>query len=136
MIGQQRWRGRAAALALGVPALALVSGPAAASHTARRTGGALRPAALAAPTRGLQLAGITSQDLPIVLRVARTGRTLTRALAALDVRCTSGDELVIPDEFRRLPVSASGRFATKYSCRPAHRKTTPPSRPRASSAGG
>jgi hypothetical protein len=120
MIGQETWRGRAAALALGVLALALgSSGPAAASHTARPTGGALRPAALAAPRGPLQLAGITSQDLPIVLRFSRNGRALTRALTALHLRCTSGDELVIPDDFRRLPVSPTGRFATRYRLPPS-----------------
>jgi hypothetical protein len=73
MTTQRTSRRRTAALALGTLTLTLGFGTAATGHTASATtGGGLRPAALAAPRGPLQLAGITSQDLPIVLRFTAT----------------------------------------------------------------
>ena len=62
------------------------------------------------PVTGSGLGGFTSQDLPIVVKLSRDGHRIVHTGAALDLRCTSGDEFVIPDDYTSLRISGSGRF--------------------------
>src|SRR5690349_18314183 len=53
---------------------------------------------------GTVLGAMTSQQLPVVLKISPNGRTLRLASAALDLKCTSGDEVVLPGIFVRVPL--------------------------------
>jgi hypothetical protein len=71
------------------------------------------PAQLGAPQPFL--AGLTSQQQPVLLRFSADRRTLTRALTTLNVKCTSGSDFWLPDGFRNVPVSSLRRFRVSFS---------------------
>lgn len=64
----------------------------------------------AAPSRGIVLAGFTSQDLPSFFKVAGDGRTLTVGAIALGMTCTSGAQPIVPDSLARVPITPSGKL--------------------------
>ena len=59
---------------------------------------------------GSGLGGFTSQDLPIVVKLSRDGHRIVHAGAALDLKCTSGDEFIAPDDYTSRRISRSGAF--------------------------
>ena len=60
------------------------------------------------PASGKTLGGFTSQQLPIVLQVAKKDKRLDLVGTALNMTCTSGDQLVLPDGWAKLPLSKKG----------------------------
>ena len=61
------------------------------------------------------LAGVTSQEQPMLLRFSADGRVVTRALTTVNLRCTSGSDFWLPDSFGNVPVSSRRRFRASYS---------------------
>jgi hypothetical protein len=76
------------------------------------------PIAAASDATDVVLAGFTSQSFPSFAKISADGRTLEVGASALDMKCTSGIERVVPDEFARVPIRANGRVHTTF--------TTPP----------
>lgn len=58
--------------------------------------------------------GRTSQGMPVVVEMSANRRKIVRAVAVVELTCTSGSGIVIPDEYTRLPVSRSGRFSVRF----------------------
>ena len=56
------------------------------------------------------LAGFTSQQYPAFFKIADAGRTLTLGAIALNLSCTSGDQVSLGDAFVRLHISANGKI--------------------------
>jgi hypothetical protein len=73
--------------------------------------------ALAAGPRPF-LAGLTSQQQPVLLRLSADGRTVSRALTTLRLHCTSGATFFLPDEFINVHVSTLRRFRVTYALPP------------------
>jgi hypothetical protein len=112
----RRWR-HALCTSLTVAGVMAAVVPAAAARSQWRKG--LAQAAMARtgmtagstadPTAGKVLGGLTSQGWPVVMEVAKTGKRLAMVGAGLDMSCTSGYRFSIPDGWRRLPLSATGK---------------------------
>ena len=78
------------------------------------TAAAAAPAVAAGPQPFL--AGLTSQQQPVLLRLSADRRTVARALTTLRMHCTpSGDTFFMPDEFRNIRVSTLRRFRVTFS---------------------
>src|SRR3954447_10666907 len=56
------------------------------------------------------LAGLTSQQQPVLVRLSADGRTVARALTTLHLHCTSGATFYQPDGFANTHVSTLRRF--------------------------
>lgn len=54
-------------------------------------------------------AGLTSKGWPVLLRVSRDARRLTRAVAGIEYNCSAGGTFAIPDGWNGLPIRR-GRF--------------------------
>lgn len=76
-------------------------------------GAALQPAVVATTNGGPTLGGITSQGGPIVLRLTTKAKALQFAVAAMDLKCASGNEFATVDAFGRLPIKANGQVHAK-----------------------
>lgn len=77
--------------------------------------GATVPAGATAPEPGGVYGGITPQNWPVIVQVARDGRSITRAAIALDRTCTSGAQYVTPNRYGRLDVSPAGAFSYTFA---------------------
>jgi hypothetical protein len=81
-------------------------------------------AVLAAPAHAAPLrpdgsyGGDTKQDWPVVLQVAKHGRSIRAAHIALDRTCTSGDSFVSSDTYHDVNVSRSGAFSVSFGPEP------------------
>jgi hypothetical protein len=75
---------------------------------------AAEPETSASAGSGLVLGGVTRQDLPVVVELSRNGRKIKRAAAALDMDCSAGGGMIVPDDWRGVRVSKRGRFRTTY----------------------
>jgi hypothetical protein len=64
------------------------------------------------------LAGVTSQQQPVLLRLSADGHTVTRALTTLHLHCTSGVAFYLPDGFTSIHVSTLRHFRVTYSLPP------------------
>jgi hypothetical protein len=60
------------------------------------------------PAAGRLLGGFTSQSQPVVLAVAKKDKRLDVVATDLNMTCTSGDQLVIPDNWTKLPLTPKG----------------------------
>src|SRR4051795_4671742 len=61
------------------------------------------------------LAGLTSQQQPVLVRLSADGRTVARALTTLHLHCTSGATFYQPDGFANTHVSTLRRFRITYA---------------------
>jgi hypothetical protein len=64
------------------------------------------------------LPGLTSQQLPVLLRLSADGGTVSRALTTLRLHCTSGATFFQPDGFTNVHISTLRRFRVTYSLPP------------------
>jgi len=81
------------------------------------TSAAGAPPALAAGPQPF-LAGLTSQQLPVLVRLSADGRTVSRAITTLQLHCTSGATFFQPDAFTNVRVSTLRRFRVTFSLPP------------------
>jgi len=58
--------------------------------------------------------GLTSQGMPMFVEMNATRRQVVRTSAAIALNCTSGNSVVIPDRYTKLPVSRAGKFRVAY----------------------
>jgi hypothetical protein len=79
--------------------------------------GASPQAALAAGPQPF-LAGLSSQQQPVLLRFNADASALTRALTTLRFTCTSGASFFQPDDFSNLRVSTLRHFRSSFSVPP------------------
>ncbi len=76
---------------------------------------AIAPIATAgAATTGVVYGGVTAQDWPVMLQVARDGRAVTRTVTGLSLTCTSGGRVATRDGYRRIVISLSGTFSSRF----------------------
>ncbi len=68
----------------------------------------------AAATVGNTYGGVTSQGYPVVVDMTSNRRKLVRAMAAIELPCTSGATAFLPDEYTALPVTRKGKFGTAF----------------------
>jgi hypothetical protein len=97
----------AAAITGGSAAAASVRGPS--SLQAPPVAAALQREITASINGAPALAGLTSEGLPIVLRIAPNGRRLRVAVTVLEMRCTSGNSFLLPDGVINLGIKPNGR---------------------------
>ena len=71
------------------------------------------PSEAAAPT-GSYYGGETPQQWPVVVQVAKDGKSVTKLVVALTLKCSSGDPIVNRDRFDKLKLTASGKFEDNY----------------------
>jgi hypothetical protein len=91
-------------------AAVVVCVPVAASASSH--GGA--PRAVSAAAGDTNLGGVTPQGYPVVLTVRKDKRQISRATIGLRLPCTVGGTVGLPDAYRRLTVSKSGKFAASF----------------------
>lgn len=63
---------------------------------------------------GVVYGGVTAQDFPVVLETSRRGRLVARATIAIELTCTSGQIVRLPDGYRRLTVRRNGKFSASF----------------------
>ena len=63
---------------------------------------------------GAFLGGVTGTGWPVLLHVARNGKTVTKAVMAIRTQCTSGKAFIDHDTYNRLKVGRSGRFSAAF----------------------
>lgn len=68
----------------------------------------------AAAKAGNTYGGVTSQGYPVVVDMTSNRRKLVRAMAAMELPCTSGATAFLPDEYTGLPVTKKGKFGTAF----------------------
>lgn len=61
----------------------------------------------------ITLGGLTSRGWPVYIELAGNGRSIVRAVGAIDAPCSKGGLYTTPDKWTRVPVR-SGRFRTTY----------------------
>jgi hypothetical protein len=92
--------------------------------TRRRHGAVLAGLALTAVAGGTPalaagpqpfLAGVTSQQQPVLVRLSADGRTVARAPTTVHLHCTSGATFYQPDGFTNTRVSTLRRFRITYA---------------------
>src|SRR3954447_22814497 len=76
------------------------------------------PAQAAPPRPDGAYGGDSAQDWPVVLQVARHGRSIRAAHIALDRTCTSGDAFVTSDAYSGVTVTRSGAFSVSFGPEP------------------
>jgi hypothetical protein len=74
----------------------------------------LSAAPAAAAPSGLVYGGETPQNWPVVVQLARDGRSVSKLVLALSLKCGSGAPIVNRDRFDRLKLTAGGRFQDGY----------------------
>jgi hypothetical protein len=111
---------RRAALLVGLPLIAQValSGPAQATPVHGLKRGVRVPAEIAATAPQAFLAGLTSQQQPVLIRFSADGGSVARVLTTLHFACTSGDRFYQPDEFRGLRISSLRHFHASFAAPP------------------
>lgn len=82
--------------------------------SASPAGAALRPRTVAAASPGAVYGGVTPQDFPVVIQMSKDRRHVVRAAIALEMPCTSGGFIVLPDIYRDLSVSKAGKFRISF----------------------
>jgi len=97
------WACAAATAVLAVSPLAAAARPQHASSRATTAGAG-----------GTVYGGATAQDYPVVIEMSKNGRKVVKALIALDLTCTSGDSVSLPDDYEALSVSKKRKFAVSF----------------------
>ncbi|MEA2383701.1 MAG: hypothetical protein QOH72_3672 [Solirubrobacteraceae bacterium] len=64
------------------------------------------------------LAGLSSQQQPVLVRFSVDGTAVARALTTLHFTCTSGADFYQPDEFRKLRLSTRRHFRASFTLPP------------------
>jgi hypothetical protein len=60
------------------------------------------------------LAGFTSQHWPVFLRISKDSRALVVAAVGVDLKCTSGIQFSVEDEYLGVPIAANGKLRAGY----------------------
>ena len=73
--------------------------------------------ARASASATIAFGGLTSRSGPVFIQLAKNGRSITRAVGALEVTCTMPETYkdTFLDSWLKLPVSSSGAFRASYS---------------------
>jgi hypothetical protein len=81
---------------------------------------ATTPASAAGPAGApeIVLGGFTSQHFTTFFKISPDGRVLLVGGITIGVSCTSGQQIVVPDEFGKVPIAANGKLHTSYSMPP------------------
>lgn len=58
--------------------------------------------------------GTTDDGWPVFAQVTRNGRMIKRIVGAIAADCTQGGTLVVPSEWRNVPISRARTFRTAY----------------------
>ena len=92
---------------LAVAALAAVSvaAPIAAAQGATST---------AKVVRGVFYGGVTASGYPVVIQLSSTGRKVVKATIGLELKCQTPGDITLPDSFKNIPVSKTGKFSHAY----------------------
>ncbi len=64
------------------------------------------------------LAGLSSQQQPVLLRLTADHRVLTTARTTLRLKCTSGGSFYLPDDFTNVTVTSDRRFKESFNLPP------------------
>jgi hypothetical protein len=67
-----------------------------------------------AATTGTVLGGETSEGWPVVVELSKNGKQVVRASAGIHLTCKSGGVVNVPDVYRKLTVSPSGKLGTNF----------------------
>ncbi len=78
-----------------------------------------RPAAAGGPADGHTLGGLTSQHWPVVVEISRNGKRIPMITAGLDLTCTSGTDLPIPDRWVNVPIGPGGAVSASVNLVPS-----------------
>ena len=82
-----------------------------------------KPPAPVLPASGKVLGGLTSQHQAVVLMIAKKDKQIAQTVTALQLKCTSGDQLLLPDGWVKLPLTKSGAVSVSITVPPSG--TTP-----------
>lgn len=63
---------------------------------------------------GAFFGGVTRSGWPVLLQVARNGKTVAKAVMGIRTHCTSGKDFIDADKYNRLRVSRSRRFSASF----------------------
>lgn len=64
--------------------------------------------------QGVFYGGVTAAGYPVVVQLNATGRKVVRATIGLELRCATPGDITLPDSFKNIPVSRTGRFSHSY----------------------
>lgn len=98
---------RAGVLAIAVLASAPLVAAAAPGHD--RT-----PASITAAAAGVVYGGVTPQGFGLMVEVNTTRRQIVRAVTGMQLNCTSGSVVSVPDGWTKLSVSKTGKFKGSF----------------------
>lgn len=74
----------------------------------------LAAAPAAAAPAGVVYGGETPQDWPVVVQVARDGKSVTKLVLAISLKCGAGTPIVNRDRFDKLKLDGQGFFEDTY----------------------
>jgi hypothetical protein len=64
--------------------------------------------------QGVFYGGVTAAGYPVVIQLSATGRKVVRATIGLELKCVTPGDITLPDSFKNIPVSKTGRFSHTY----------------------
>jgi hypothetical protein len=77
-------------------------------------GAQVRASSRAAAAVGNTFGGLTSKSMPVIVEMKANRRQIVRAVAALELPCTSGASLTIPDIYESVAVTKKGKFSRTF----------------------
>ena len=72
-------------------------------------------ASAATAPAGVVFGGRTAQGWPIAIEVSKDARQVVRADVGLRLQCTTGGFTNLPDNYRKLRLSTTGRFSSSFA---------------------
>jgi len=58
--------------------------------------------------------GVAAQGYPVVIQLSKTGKKVVTATIGIEMKCSTPGDLTVPDTFKNLTVSSTGKFSAKY----------------------
>ena len=65
-------------------------------------------------TQGVFYGGVTAAGYPVVIQLSKTGKKVVKATIGLELTCTTPGDVTLPDTFKNLPISSTGKFSYTY----------------------
>jgi hypothetical protein len=72
------------------------------------------PRATIARVGGTVYGGVTAQRFPVVIETSKNGRKVAKATIAINLNCTSGAVVTLPDDYAAIKVSKRRKFSASF----------------------
>ena len=123
----RRWRRAAVAAVSVIAAMASAASTGAAKSVTRQrsfereaVAALAKPPVNTMPAAGRMLGGLTSQQQAVVLAIAKKDKQVKQVVTALSMTCTSGLQLLVPDNWTHLLIARNGAVHVSYVIPPSN----------------